>query len=175
MPNPSTIAQSQRKQEIIEFLDSGWSPQRIHAYLVERYGDGPQTPSAKAIQRYRRTSIDPKAMLPAKAITQALRKLSNGVVEITTIDVLIRAEEQRIAVMWYRELETGKQESTFNDAIRVITELIRLRFQIADKLGVAKTGRNKKVEIRESRALELPEESFHEFLNLLRQERAEAG
>ena len=166
MPNPNTVDRSPHKQEILDLLNSGWSPRRVRRYLVERH-DNSYIPSEKAIERYRSAHIDPVAVLPAKLITEAMRSLDGRIDEIQKYDVAIRAQEQRIALFWKRELENGVADPLFSDALRVYNEYLHRRFQLAAQLGLGRAGKDKRVAMTETRTLQLPEESFREMIELL--------
>ena len=171
MARPSTIENCPHKDAIVDNLNAGWSPRQVRDYLVERYGPGPHVPSIKAIQRYRNDRIDPTAALPPVLVTGALKRLKGRIDEIGHLDRAIRAQEQRIALFFDREQRTGRSEPQLNDAMRVFTEMLRLRFTLAQQIGVGRAGKEKRVSMTESNTIDLPEESFHEFLALLRRKR----
>ena len=170
MPNPNSVDKSPHKQAIIDLLNEGWSAQRVLDYLKHRY-DPNDLPSISAVKRYREAHIDPVAVLPARLVTDAMRKLKGAIDEIREIDVLYRAQRERVAMFWQRETENGSAEPQANEAVRIAMELLSRRFQLAAQLGIGRAGKDKRISLTESRALELPEETFHEFIELLRTER----
>jgi hypothetical protein len=166
--NSNAVEKSKHQQEIRDLLNSGWSAKRILSYLKERHGDD-YIPSERAIERYRRDHLDPVAVLPAKLITQAMKRLDGRIDEIAHYDIAIRVQQQRIALFWKREIEKGEADPLFSDALRVYNEYLTKRFQLAAQLGLGRAGKEKRVAMSETRALELPEESFREMMELLKQ------
>ena len=169
MPNPNAVDQSPHSQEITDLLNSGWSPRRIRRYLTERHGNPDDLPSESAIQRYRDAHLDPVAILPAKLLTQAMRRLNGRIDEIASLDVAIRVQEQRIALFWKRELDSNKPDPHFSDALRVYADYLTKRFALAAQLGLGRAGKEKRIAMSQTRTLQMPEEAFQQMLRNLRE------
>ena len=169
MTDKSSVTQSKFHAEIEDLLNSGWSGRRILAYLRHRYPSDPDIPGLRAIERYRDAHVDPVAVLPAKLLTQAMRRLDGAIDEIARFDVAIRVQEQRIALFWKREIETGIADPLFSDALRVYNDYLHRRFQLAAQLGLGRAGKDKRVDISQTRRLQMPEEAFQQMLRNLRE------
>ena len=150
-------------------LHSGWSPERVHASLVDRFRDEDETiPSKRAIERYRRRHVPPAAVLPASLIKDALNGLRYRVDTLALMDNVIWAQEQRVARLWQQEHHAETWDRHLDDAMQSLLEYLRERHRIAMELGAERAAGPARVGLHQSQALELPESHFQEILGILR-------
>ena len=121
MARKSTVATSPHEAEAREMLEAGWSPARVHLYLVGRHGQNADVPSEKALERYRAAgNVRPVKVLPARLVDQALRSLRRKVDVLRTVDDMIAFQEERLVWLRQREIESGEPMREVSLSLRVL-------------------------------------------------------
>ncbi len=118
-------------------LEAGWSPARVHLYLVGRHGKDADVPTEKALERYRAAgNVRPVKVLPARLVDQALRSLRRKVNVLRTVDDMIAFQEERLVWLRQREIESGEPMREVSLSLRVLELYLDRRQRLARELGL---------------------------------------
>ena len=171
MARPSSILSSRHKEEIVDLLRSGWSPETVVWWLERRYGDeDAEVPSVRAVYRYRKRHIPIDAFVPASIIREKLKDLDYKVDLLNTKGRMIWALEQRVAACWQAEQEkSGVLGSPNTDrAALTLLEYPKEYRRVAQDLGIMPAqAEHLRVEMHHTQILELREEDLPELVEAL--------
>ena len=171
MPRPSSIDRSRHKQEIIECLESGWSPETITFWLKRRFGDGdPDVPSIRPIYRYRKYHISSNRLVPTSVIKQQLKGIDYKVDLLGTLARIIWVLEDRVANNWEREKETsgGVASPNTDRAALTLLEYLREYRRVAQDLGLLPSRPDSlQVEMHQTQAIVVSHEDVKDLAEAL--------
>ena len=139
MARPSSILGSKYREEIVECLRSGWSPETVVWWLKLRYREHcPDLPSVRALYRHRKTYIPKDKIVPASLIREKLKEVDYQVDLLQTLGRAIWALEQRLACGWRLEQESsnGVLSPNTDRAALTLLEYLREYRRVAQDLGI---------------------------------------
>ena len=159
MKKPVRITKSKYKDEIIDCLKSGWSPRMVVEYLRWRYGDDPEIPSLRTIERYRKRVLTEGAVLPPSIIREKLKGIDYKVNLIAHLSRLVPLLEDRVA----RGLEVernmgGLLASATDKAIETYLKVLQEYRYVAQCLGVFPSKEGEGLVVAQQAVVNLPPE-----------------
>ncbi len=150
-------------------LEAGWSPARVHLYLVGRHGKDADVPTEKALERYRAAgNVRPVKVLPARLVEQALRSLRRKVNVLRTVDDMIAFQEERLVWLRQREIEAGEPMREVSLSLRVLELYLERRQRLGRELGLEEERERDDATPAEGRGIVIEGQRLEELTDLLR-------
>lgn len=149
-----TILRHPERSTIDKMLLSGWSPSRIHEWLVEK---GKDTVSAPTLSHYRDNFLDAKMILPPSTYEKKLKQLSIQIDLLRELYNLIEIQKRRLGYLLESEESYKRTHPDTRQELQLLRDTIVKAIDLEMDLG-----------IRKKAAIEIHEKKF-DMAELLKQ------
>lgn len=131
----SQVARYAHFEELVSCLESGWSPAKVHEFLVLRHGTAPEE---WTIRRWRDAHIPEAKVLPPRVMQEKLKGLDYKVDALGNLSRLVVMLEDRFARWYEQEMTMGMVLPANDGTVRVYLEALRDYVSVAQDLGIMK-------------------------------------